>query len=85
MAILSFGQMTTDDVLGTRVQLSEPLDISSGDTFTDLGNVCLDDIHEVNINGFRMDAHLILPVGLISAIEDWARSRDLEYPCSQHS
>ena len=44
MAILSFGPMTTDDVLGSGVQLNKLLDISSGDTFTRLGNTILDDI-----------------------------------------
>ena len=44
MAILSFSQMTTDDVLGSGVQLNELLDISNGDTFTSLGNAILDDI-----------------------------------------
>ena len=77
--------MTTDDVLGRRVQLNEPLDISSSDTFTDLGNAVLDDILEVDVNGFKMHTHLILPVGVISAIEDRARSGDLDYPCSRHS
>ena len=43
-AILSFGQMTTDDILGSRVQLNEFLDISSSDTFSSLGNAVLDDI-----------------------------------------
>ena len=74
--------MTTDDVLGSRIQLNEPLDISSGDTFTDLGNACLDDILEVDVDGFNMHAHLILPVGVISAIKDGARSGDFDYPCS---
>ena len=77
--------MTTDDVLGSRIQLNEPLDISSDDTFTDLGNAILDDILEVDVNGFKMHAHLILPVAVISAIEDGARSGDLDYPCSRHS
>ena len=77
--------MTTDDVLGSRVQLNEPLDISRGDTFTSLGNTILDDIPEVDINGFKMHTHLILPVGLISAIEDWACSGDLDYRYSRHS
>ena len=74
MAILSFGQMTTDDVLGSRVQLNEILDISRGDTFTGLGNAILDDIPQIDINGFKMHAHLILPVGTLSAIEDGACS-----------
>ena len=85
MDILSFGQMTTDDVLGSRVQLSEPLDISSGDTFTDFGNASLDDIPETNINGFKMHAHLVLLVGVISAIKDRARSGDFDDPFSRHS
>ena len=85
MAILSFGQMTTDDVLGSRVQLNEPLDISSGDTFSNFGNAILDDIPEVDINGFKMHAHLILPVGIFSSIKDGARSGDFNYPCSRHS
>ena len=72
--------MTTDDVLGSGVQLNKLLDISSGDTFTSLGNAILDDILEVDINGFKMHAHLILLVGVISAIEDKARSGDLDYP-----
>ena len=66
--------MTTNDVLGSRVQLNEPLDISRGDNFTDLGNAILDDILEVDINGFKMHAHLILPVGIFSSIEDGACS-----------
>ena len=82
---MSFGQMTTDDVLGGRIQLNELLDISRGDTFTSLGNAVLDDIPEVDINGFKMHAHLILPVGVISAIEDRAHSGDFDYPCSRHS
>ena len=77
--------MTTDDVLAGRIQLNELLDISRGDTFTSLGNTILDDLPEVDINGFKMHAHLILPVGVISAIEDRARSGDFDYPCSQHS
>ena len=77
--------MTTDDVLGSRVQLNEPLDISSSDTFTDLGNAVHDDIPEVDVNGFKMHTHLILPVGVISAIEDWTGSGDLDYPYSRHS
>ena len=85
MTILSFGQMTTDDVLGSRIQLNELLDISRGDTFTGLGNAVLDDIPEVDINGFKMHAHLILLVGVISAIEDRARSGDLDNPYSRHS
>ena len=44
--------------------MCEPLDISSGDTFTDLGNACLDDILEIDINGFKMHTRLILPVGV---------------------
>ena len=79
-AILSFGQMTKDDALGGRIQLNEPLNIRSGDTFTDLGNACLDDIPKVNINGFKMHAHLILPVGIFSSIKDGACSRDFDYP-----
>ena len=77
--------MTTDDVLGSGIQLNELLDISSGDTFTSLGDAILDDILEVDINGFQMHAHLILPVGIFSSIEDWARSGDFDYPCSRHS
>ena len=77
--------MTTDDVLGSGVQLNELLDISSGDTFTGLGDAILDDILEVDINGFKMHAHLILPVGVISAIEDWAHNGHLDYHCSRHS
>ena len=85
MTILSFGQMTTHDVLGSRVQLNESLDISSGDAFTDFGNANLDDTPEININGFKMHAHLFLLVGVVSAIEDRARNGDLDYPCSRHS
>ena len=85
MAILSFGQMTTDDVLCSRLQLNELLDISGGDTFTSFGNAILDDIPEVDINGFKMHAHLILPVGIFSSIEHGASSGDLDYPCSRHS
>ena len=44
MTILPLGQKTTDDVLGSRIQLNELLDISRGDTFTSLGNAVLDDI-----------------------------------------
>ena len=77
--------MTTDDVLCSRVQLNEPLDISRSDTLSDLGNTVLDDIPEVDIKGFRMHAHLILPVGIFSSIEDWACSGDFDYPYSQHS
>ena len=77
--------MTTDDVLGSRIQLNEPLDISSCETFTDLGNAILDDIPEVDINGFKMHTHLILLVGVISAIKYWAPNGDLDYPCSRHS
>ena len=72
--------MTTDDILGSRVHLNELLDISWGDAFTGLRNAVLDDILEVDINGFKMHAHLILPVGVISAIEDRASSRDFDYP-----
>ena len=74
--------MTTDDVLGSGVQLNELLDISSGDTFTSLGDAILDDISEVDINGFKMHAHLILPVGIFSSIEHGASSRDFDYPCN---
>ena len=77
--------MTTDDVLGSGIQLNEPLDISSGDIFTDLGNSILDEILEVNVNGFKMHAHLILPVGVISVIEDRAHNEDFDYPSSRHS
>ena len=77
--------MTTDDLLGGRVQLNEPLDISNGDTFNDLGNTVLDDIPEVDVNGFKMHMHLILLVGVTSAIEDRAHSGDFDYPCSRHS
>ena len=77
--------MTTYDVLCSRVQLNELLDIGRGDTFTSFGNAILDDISEVDINGFKMHAHLILLVGVISAIEDRARSGDFDYPCSRHS
>ena len=77
--------MTIDNVLGSRVQLNELLDISSGDTFTSLGDTILDDILEVDINGFKMHSHLILPVGIFSSIEDGARSGDFDYPCSRHS
>ena len=85
MAILSFGKVTTDDVLGSRIQLNEPLDISSGDTFTGLRNAILDDIPEVDINGFKMHAHPILPVGIFSANEDGACNGDFDYPCSRYS
>ena len=56
--------MTTDDVLCSRVQLNELLDISGGDTFTSFGNAILDDIPEVDVNGFEMHATetLIIPV-----------------------
>ena len=77
--------MTRDDVLGSGVQLNKLLDISSGDTFTSLGDAILDDIPEVDINGFKMHAHLILPVGIFSSIEEGARSGDFNYPCSRHS
>ena len=73
--------MTTDDVLGSGIQLNELLEISSGDTFTSLGNAILDDIPEVDINGFKMHAHLILLVGIFSSIKDRARSGDFDYPC----
>ena len=74
--------MTTDDVLWSRVQLNELLDISRGDTFTSLWNAVLDDILEVDINGFKMHAHLILPVGIFCPIEHGASSGDFDYPCS---
>ena len=45
--------MTIDDVLGSRIQLNEPLDISRGDTFTGLGNAVLVDIPEVDIIASR--------------------------------
>ena len=77
--------MTTDDVLGSGVQLNELLDISSDDTLTSLGNAILDDIPKVDINGFKMHAHLILPVGIFSSIKDGAHSGDFNYPCSRHS
>mgnify|MGYP005813255491 CR=1 FL=1 len=77
--------MTTDDVLCSRVQLNELIDINRGDTFTSFGNAILDDIPEVNINGFKMHAHLILPVRVINAIKDRACSGDFDYPCSRHS
>ena len=77
--------MATYDILRLRIELLESLHISSSDTFTDLGNAVLDDILEVDINGFKMHAHLILLVGVISAIEDRARSGDFDYPCSRHS
>ena len=77
--------MTTDDVLGRGVQLNELLDISGGDTFTSFGNTILDDIPEVDINGFKMHAHLILLVGIFSSIEHGTSSRDFDYPCSRHS
>ena len=77
--------MTRDDVLGSGIKLNELLDISRGDTFPNLGNAILDDIPEVDINGFKMHAHLVLLVGIVSAIEDEARSGDLDYPCSRHS
>ena len=72
--------MTTDDVLGSRIQLNKLLDISWGDAFTGLGNVVLDDILEVDINGFKMHAHLILPVGIFSSIEDGAHIGEFNYP-----
>ena len=77
--------MTTDAVLGCRIQLNELLDISRSDTFTSLGNAILDDIPEVDINGFKMHTHLILPVGIFSSIKDGARSGDFNYPYSRHS
>ena len=77
--------MTTDDVLGSGIQLNELLDISRGDTFTGLGNAVLDDIPEVDINGFKMYMHLIVPIGVISVIVDRARSGDFDYPYSRHS
>ena len=77
--------MTTDNVLGSRVQLNELLDISRGDTFTIFGNVVLDDILEVDINGFKMHTHLILPVGIFSSIENGASSGDFDYSCSRRS
>ena len=43
-AILSFGQMITDDILGSGVQLNEFLAISSTDTSSSLGNAVLGDI-----------------------------------------
>ena len=85
MTILPFGQMATNDVLGCRVQLNELLDISRGDTFTSLGNTILDDIPQIDINGFKMHAHPILLVGILSAIEDGAHSGDFDYPYSRHS
>lgn len=77
--------MTTDDVLGSRIQLNELPDISKCDTFTSLGNAIIDDISEVDINGFKMHADLTLPVGIFSSIEDGACSGDFDYPCSRHS
>ena len=77
--------MTIDDVLDSGIQLNELLDISRADIFTGLGNAVLDDIPEVDINGFKLHAHLILPVGVISAIEDMACSGDFDYPYSRHS
>ena len=74
--------MTTDDVLGSRIQLNELLDISRGDTFTSLGNIVLDDLPQININGFKMHAHLILPVGIFCSIKHGASSGDFDYPCS---
>ena len=67
------------------IQLNELLDINSGDTFTSLGNAILNDIPEVDINGFKMHVHLILTVGVISAIKDGAHNGDHDYPCSRHS
>ena len=43
--------MTTDDVFGSGVQLNELLDISSGDTFTSLGNAILDDFMFGDLSG----------------------------------
>ena len=55
--------MATYDILCLRIELLESLHISRGDTFTSFGNAILDDILEVDINGFKMHVHLILPVG----------------------
>ena len=85
MDMLSFGMVTTDDVLGSRVQLNELLDISRGDTFTSFGNAILDDILEVDINGFKMHSHLILPVGVVCAIEGRTPSGDLDHTCGRHN
>ena len=59
--------------------------MSSSDTFTDLGNAFIDHILEVDVNGFKMHAHLILPVGIFSSIKDGAHSGDFNYPCSRHN
>ena len=60
--------------------MNELLDISGGDTFTSFGNAILDDIPEVDINGFKMHAHLILPVGIFSSIEDGEAAEILIIP-----
>ena len=72
--------MTTDDILGSGIQLNELLNIGSSDTFTSLGDAILDDIPEVDVNGFKMHAHLILPLGIFSSIKDGARSETLIIP-----
>ena len=77
--------MTTDDVLGSGIQLNELLDISSGDTFTSLGDAILDDIPEVDINGFKMHAHLILLVGEVHPIEGRTPNKNLDHTYGQHN
>ena len=72
--------MTTDDVLCSGVQLNELLDINRGDTFISFGNTVLDDIPEVDINGFKMHAHIILPVGIFSSIEHGQAAETLIIP-----
>ena len=62
--------MTTDDVLCSRVQLNELLDISGGDTFTSFWNAILDDIrilffqygYSVPSNMGQATETLIIPV-----------------------
>ena len=80
-SILSFTQMATCDILRLRVELLESLHIGSVQWGWNRGNTIFHNIPEIVVNCFKMHSQLILPVGVVCAIEGRTLSRDLDHTC----
>jgi hypothetical protein len=84
-SILAFVQMTTYDILCLRVQLLESLHVSGVDAWSHSRDSILNDEPEIVVNSLKMHSHLVLPIGIVCAIEDGARNGYLDHTCGRHN
>ena len=73
--------MTTYDILCLRVELLKSLHVSGIDAWSHDRHSILNDELEIVVNCLKMHSHLVLPVGIVCAIEDGAHSGYLDHTC----